>query len=77
MKNKDFWIAEVKWTKKGYLEKRPYLKGTYPKGIKMNTIEYFGPFTKYDTGAKVWSTEFSDRNEGKIEYINIHKLENI
>lgn len=41
-----------------------------------NTRYYFGPFTQYDEGIKVWSAEFSHRHGTKIESIAYHKLEN-
>jgi hypothetical protein len=36
--------------------------------------EFFGPFTEYDMGIKVWSAEFSADNSGKFEWIDYHIL---
>lgn len=44
--------------------------------VKWNddTTEFFGPFTKYDSGFKVWSAKFSYNNKGKFQWINCHIL---
>jgi hypothetical protein len=44
--------------------------------VKWNdgNVEFFGPFTEYDTGIKVWSSNFSDEHSGKFEWIDYHIL---
>lgn len=75
MKNKNIWVAEVKWTLEAFYENNSHLKGSYDNvDFSPSCIEYFGPFTIYDTGIKVWSAEFSEKYKGKIEHINYHKL---
>lgn len=75
MSNYSFWVAEVKWKLTAYYKQYPDLERAY-KNVDFApvTIEYFGPFTSYDEGIKVWSAKFSSGHEGEIEYINYHKL---
>jgi hypothetical protein len=40
-----------------------------------NSRYYFGPFTEYDSGIKVWSAEFSYKYSSMVESISYHKLE--
>jgi hypothetical protein len=44
--------------------------------VKWNdrSVEYFGPFTEYDMGIKVWSANFSFEHSDKFEWINYHIL---
>jgi hypothetical protein len=44
--------------------------------VKWNdgNVEYFGPFAEYDTGIKLWSSNFSFKHSGTFEYINYHTL---
>ena len=41
-----------------------------------NSRYYFGPFTEYDSGIKVWSAEFSYKYGSMVECIDYHKLVN-
>lgn len=43
---------------------------------KDNSRYYFGPFTEYDSGIKVWSAEFSHKYGSMVYSIDYHKLEN-
>jgi len=61
----DCWIAEVKWKD---IEQEHTIENI------PGEVEFFGPFTEYDEGIKVWSANFSKRCKNKIEYIYYHKL---
>lgn len=59
------WIAEVKW------------KDIEQEHTMENIIgekQFFGPFTEYDEGIKVWSAKFSNSHHEKFDYITYHNL---
>lgn len=59
------WIAEVKWKD---IEQEHTMENI------TGDTQFFGPFTEYDEGIKVWSAKFSEEHHGKFEYIDYHNL---
>lgn len=64
-RSKDLWIAEVKWKD---IEQEHTMENI------IGDTQFFGPFTEYDEGIKVWSAKFSEEHHGKFEHIDYHNL---